>query len=198
MTGGHLPWGVAWTALCILLGIMIGWPIGHSRGRRRAAEDARDDADAAVVAGWKDEDPRLAPVQPAGLPGIATLGIPPTAGSAPPWPAAPPDPPRPGPGKHRHPSGPPKHTALPAAGYLPAEPSPWARTITVPAPVQRPPWETPEPQTEVLEPTAVLPPPDPRTDTAWTREMAADMDRWIAEHITATDSTLKEITGGAI
>jgi hypothetical protein len=49
----------------------------------------------------------------------------------------------------------------------------------------------------VLEPTAVLPPvPDPRTDTAWTRDMVHEMDRWIAEHIGATDSTLKQITDG--
>jgi hypothetical protein len=63
--------------------------------------------------------------------------------------------------------------------------------------VQSPPWETlppePEPQTEVLEPTAVLA-PDSCTDSAWTRRMAEDMDRWIAEHITATDDTLKAIT----
>jgi hypothetical protein len=212
MTGGTLAWGIAFAALCIITGILIGWPVGHSRGLRHAAEDAADDATAAIVTGWKelpDEDDHPSP----------------------PWPPAPPDPPRAGPGKHRHPAGPPKH-ALPVAGYLPAEPSRWNGTITVPAPVQSPPWgprpgETdmawvqrttaqtraeieaaaaevdrryglPEPPTEVLEPTAVLPPPDTRTDTAWTREMAADMDRWIAEHITATDSTLKEITGGSL
>jgi hypothetical protein len=88
-----------------------------------------------------------------------------------------------------------------AAGYLPAPDGPWNGTITVPAPVQSPPWETrpePEPPAEVLEPTAAdCLRPDALTDTGWTRQMAADMDAWIAEHITATDSTLKQITGGA-
>ena len=65
-----------------------------------------------------------------------------------------------------------------------------------------PPWPPapPEPPTEVLEPTAVLSPPgldDDITITTWTRQMIADMDQFIAERITATDSTLKEITGGA-
>jgi len=68
----------------------------------------------------------------------------------------------------------------------------------VPAPAQAPPWNLrpPGPQTEVLEPTAVLsaPPPDPLTDSQFTRGMAADMDAWIREHIGATDSVLKEIT----
>jgi hypothetical protein len=177
MTGGTLAWGIAFGALCIVTGILIGWPVGHWRGLRHAAEDAADAATLLTVAGWKglaDEDARPSP----------------------PWPPAPPQTPRAGPGKHRQSPGP-RHAALPAAGRLPAEPRRWAGSITVPAPVQRPPWEArppePEPPTEVLEPTAVLP-PDPRTDSAWTRDMAADMDRWIAEHITATDSTLKEIT----
>jgi len=180
---GTIAWSITFAALCIITGIMIGWPLGDRHGQKRAAQDAQDDATAAVVAGWKelpdeDEDP------------------------APPWPPAPADPLRAGPGKHRHPAGPPKHTALPVAGRLPAEPSRWAGQITVPAPVRRPPWETrppePEPPTEVLEPTAAdCLRPDALTDTGWTRQMAADMDAWIAEHITATDSTLKEITGGA-
>jgi hypothetical protein len=179
MTGGTLAWGIAFAVLCVITGILIGLPIGHSRGLKHAAEDAADALHAAVVAGWKDlpdEDTRPSP----------------------PWPPAPPETPHAGPGKHRHPAGP-RHAELPVAGYLPAEPEPWNGTITLPAPVQQPPWDISpaEPQTQVLEPTAVLPPPDPRTDTAWTRDMAADMDRWIAEHITATDSTLKEITGGA-
>jgi hypothetical protein len=177
---GHLAWGIAFAVLCIATGISIGWSIGHSRGLKHAAEDAEDAATAATIAGWKglpDEDDHPAP----------------------PWPPAPPDPPRAGPGKHRHPSGPPKHAALPAAGRLPAEPSPWAATMTLPAPTGSPPWETPppEPPTEVLEPTAVLSPAAPDDDitiTTWTRQMTQDMDRWIAEHITATDSTLKEIT----
>jgi hypothetical protein len=190
VTGGTLALGCSFAALCILLGIMIGWPIGHWRGMRHAAEDAEDAEHAATIAEWKGladatPDPAPLPVQPVV---------------------------RAGPGKHRHPAGP-RHAELPAAGYLPAEPSPWAGTMTLPAPVQSPPWDPqapepppwwnrpphtrppePEPQTEVLEPTAVLPPPDPLTESAWTRRMALDMDAWIAEHIGATDATLKAIT----
>jgi hypothetical protein len=189
MTGGTLALGCSFAALCILLGIMIGWPIGHWRGMRRAAEDAEDARDAAVIAGWggladPTPDPAPLPVQP-----VVTHA---------------------GPGRHRHPAGP-RH-----AGYLPAETSPWAGTMTLPAPVQSPPWETlppetvqlsgirsrevipeyEEPQTEVLEPTAVL---SPTTDTGWTREMAAqlaDMERFMAKLIGGTDDTLKQITGG--
>ena len=174
MTGGELALGCTWTALCILLGALICCPIAYAYGRKRAAEDAEDAVTAATIDEWKglpDEDARPAP----------------------PWPVPPAQAPRTGPGKHRHPAGPPRHAGLPAAGYLPAEPSPWAATMTLPAPVQVPPWEQPEPETQVLEPTAVLP-PDSLTDTAWTRRMAADMDAWIAEHIGATDSTLKAIT----
>jgi hypothetical protein len=168
-----IAWGIASWVLCVATGMLIAWPVAYSRGLRHAAEDAEDAATAAVVAGWKslpDEDTAPAPAAP-----------------------------HTGPGKHRHPAGP-RHAALPVAGRLPAEPRRWTGTITVPAPGWQPPsWGTPppEPQADVLEPTAVLPPvPDPRTDTAWTRDMAADMDRWIAEHITATDSTLKQITDG--
>lgn len=187
MTGGTLAWGIAFAVLCVAVGILIGWPVGHARGLKHAAEDAQDAADAAVVAGWKDlpdEDARPAP----------------------PWPPAPPQAPRDGPGKHRHPAGP-RHAELPAAGYLPAEPSPWAATMTLPAPVQAPPWDIPEPEppTQVLEPTAVI---SPTTETGWTREMAAqladmerfmaeqtaDTERYMAELISATDSTLKAIT----
>jgi hypothetical protein len=204
MTGGTLAWGIAFAVLCILLGVIIGIPVGHWLERRRAARDAEDAAWRQTDAEWKGladatPDPAPLPVQPVTL--------------------------RTGPGKHRHPAGP-RHAELPAAGYLPApEPNPWRHlpvaargtapagagpwdgTMTLPAPVQSPPWETrpPEPQAEVLEPpTEVLEPtaadclrPDALTDSAWTRNMAADMDRWIAEHIGATDSTLKQITGGA-
>ena len=149
-----------------------------------------------------------------------------------------PDAPRTGP-KHRHPAGPPRHAELPAAGYLPAEPSPRAATMTQPAPAQSPPWDqppdrmlhvqgilragdaarindTPEPEPEPGPPTQVLEPtaadclrPDALTDTGWTRQearrLAQEMDRdiermeqdmgaWLAEHIGATDSTLKAIT----
>ena len=186
--GGMLAWGITAAVLCVVTGIMIGWPIGHWRGLRHAAEDAGDARDAAIVAGWKglpDEDARPAP----------------------PWPPAPPETPHAGPGKHRHPAGP-RHAGLPAAGRLPAEPGPWNGRITVPAPAQSPPWDIrpPEPQTEVLEPTAAdCRSPDALTESAWTRGMAADMDRRIAEQeaeterfmaelIGATDSVLKEIT----
>ena len=180
MTGGTLAWGITFAALCVATGMTIGWPIGHARGLRHAAED---DAEAAYWTPDDDEWNRLAdePARP-----------------APAWPAAPPEAPRGG--KHRNPSGPPRHAGLPVAGRLPApEPDRWTGTITVPAPlpapVQAPPWDTrpPEPEPEVLEPTAVLS-PDSLTDTAWTLRMAEDMDRWIAEHIGATDSTLKAIT----
>jgi hypothetical protein len=174
MTGGTLAWGITALAAALIGGLLAGMWIGYERGYDQGAEDAeqemRDDAR------WKG----LAdtPARPAPAP-------------------APPPAPRTGPGKHRHPAGP-RHAALPVAGYLPAEPRRWAGTITVPAPVQQPPWDTrpPEPQTEVLEPTAVLSPPvpDTRTDSAWTRDMARDMDAWIREHIGATDATLKEIT----
>ena len=179
MTGGTLAWGIAFAVLCILLGVIIGIPIGHWLERRHAARDAEDAAWRQTDAEWKGladatPDPAPLPVQP------VALHTP----------------------KHRHPAGP-RHAELPAAGYLPApEPNPWAAAMTLPAPVQSPPWETrppePEPRTEVLEPTAVLSPPvpDPLTDTAWTRDMVREMDRWIAEHIGATDSTLKQITGG--
>ena len=176
MTGGTIAGGITFAVLCVATGRTIGYPIGHARGLKHAAEDAENTRDAAIVTSWKDltdEDARPSP----------------------PWPTAPPrETPRAEPGKHRHPAGP-RHAALPAAGYLPA-PGPWDGTITVPAPVQRPPWETPqpEPRTEVPEPTAVL---SPTTDTAWTREMAAqvaDMDRFITGLIGATDPVLKEIT----
>jgi len=185
MTGGTLAWGIAFAVLCVVVGIMIGWPIGHWRGLRHAARDAEDAAWRQTDAEWKglaDATPHPAPlpVQPVAL--------------------------HAGPGRHRHPAGP-RHAELPTAGYLAApEPNPWAATMTLPAPVQSPPWEArppepepePEPPTEVLEPTpADCLPPDALTDSAWTRNMAADMDRWIAEHIGATDSTLKQITGGA-
>jgi hypothetical protein len=180
MTGGTLALGCSFAALCILLGVMIGWPVGHWRGMRHAAEDAEDARDAAVIAGWKGiadatPDPAPLPVKPVALHG--------------------------GPGKHRHPAGP-RHAELPAAGYLPAETSPWAGTMTLPAPVQSPPWETlppetvqlsgirsrevipeyEEPQTEVLEPTAAdCVRPDALTDTGWTRQEARrlvqEMDR---------------------
>jgi hypothetical protein len=166
MSGGTLAWGITAAVLLIVTGIMIGWPVGHWRGRKHGIEEA----------GWKQAEVharRPAPVRP----------------------APPAETPRAGPGKHRHPAGP-RHAELPAAGYLPAEPGPWGGTITVPAPVQAPPWETRPPE-PVLEPTAVLPPPDPCTDSQFTRRMALDMDAWIAEHIGATDSVLKEITGGA-
>jgi len=208
MTGGTLALGCSFAALCILLGIMIGWPIGHWRGMRHAARDAEDASWQQTDAEWKGladatPDPAPLPVQPVV---------------------------RAGPGKHRHPAGP-RH-----AGYLPAETSPWAGTMTLPAPGQAPPWDQPpdrmlhvqgvlradeaarikealEPQTEVLEPTAAdCRRPDTLTDTGWTRQearrLAEEMDRdiermeqdafgWIAERIGATDSTLKEITGGA-
>jgi len=183
MTGGTLALGCSFAALCILLGIMIGWPIGHWRGMRHAARDAEDASWQQTDAEWKGladatPDPAPLPVQPVV---------------------------RAGPGKHRHPAGP-RHAESPAAAARPApEPDPWRYlaapyapsagpwngAVTVPAPVQQP---QPEPQTEVLEPTAVLPPPVPETDTAWTRRMALDMDAWIAEHIGATDATLKAIT----
>jgi len=179
---GTIAWSITFAALCIATGILIGWPLGDRHGRKRAAEDADDDAAAATVASWKglpDEDGRPSP----------------------PWPPAPADPPRAGPGKHRHPAGP-RHAALPVAGYLPAPDGtgPWNGTIAVPAPVQRPPWDISpaEPETQVLEPTAAdCLRPDALTDTGWTRQMAADMDRFIAGLIGATDKTLKEITGGA-
>ena len=169
---GHLAWGITFAVFCVIGGMLIAGPIGYAHGRKRAAEDAEDARSAAVIDEWK------------GLPDEDT--------PSPPWPPAPPQAPRTGP-KHRHPAGPPRHAELPAAGYLPAEPGPWAATMTLPAPVQSPPWEQPEPPARVLEPTAVLS-PDSLTDTAWTRRMAEDMDRWIAEHIGATDSTLKAIT----
>jgi hypothetical protein len=181
MTGGTLAWGIAFAALCFLLGMMTGWPLGHWRGLRHAAEDAEDAADAAIVAGWKglpDEDARPSP----------------------PWPPAPPQAPRAGPGKHRHPPGP-RHAALPAAGYLPAEPSRWAGQITVPAPVQRPPWDArpPEPPTEVLEPTAVLPGPvpDPLTDTGAFQLKLAEFQAYMDGLMKRSEADLKEITGGA-
>lgn len=175
MTGGTLALGVTFAALCILLGGMTCWPVAYRRGLKHAAEDAENTRDAAVVASWKDlpdEDTRPAP----------------------PWPAAPPQQqaPRDGPGKHRHPAGPPRHAprppapqephpALPVAGYLPA-PGPWDGTITVRAYGQAPPWETPppppppEPQTQVLEPTpADCRRPDTMTDTGWTRQMARQL-----------------------
>ncbi len=178
MSGGTLAWGCTAAALCVVVGILIGWPIGHWRGMRHAAEDAEDAAWRQTDAEWEGladatPDPAPLPVQPVAL--------------------------HAGPGKHRNPPGP-RHAALPAAGYLPApELVWWDGKVTVPAPAQSPPWDIrpAEPQAEVLEPTAVLPPPDPLTDSAFTRGMAADMDAWIAEHITATDSVLKEITGGA-
>ena len=208
MTGGTIAWGITFAVLCVATGITIGYQIGHARGLRHAAEDAENARDAAVVASWKDlpdEDTRPAP----------------------PWPPAPPQASRDGPGKHRHPAGP-RHAGLPVAGRLPAEPSPWAVTMTLPAPVGSPPWEqapdrmlqvqgtlragedAPEPPTEVLEPTpADCLRPDTMTDTGWTRQMARqlaqemdadiermvqDTDRWIAEHVTATDPVLKAIT----
>jgi len=179
---GTLAWGIAFGVLCLVAGMLIGWPLGDRHGQKRAAEEAEDAAAAAVVDAWKglpDEDGRPSP----------------------PWPPAPPQAPPAGRGKHRHPAGP-RHTALPVAGYLPAPDGmgPWNGQITVPAPVQQPPWEAPlpEPQTEVLEPTAAdCLRPDALTDTGWTRQMAADMDQFIAGLIGATDKTLKEITGGA-
>jgi len=179
MTAGTLAWGIAFGALCVVTGIMIGWPVGHWRGKKHGIEEA----------GWQRTDARWK--------GLAEEA----ARPAPARPAPPPETPRAGPGRHRHPGGPPQHAALPVAGYLPAPGGPWDGTIAVPAPGQAPPWDLrpPGPQTEVLEPTAVLsaPPPDPLTDSQFTRGMAADMDAWIAEHIGATDSVLKEITGGA-
>ena len=183
MTAGTLAWGIAFGALCVVTGIMIGWPVGHWRGKKHGIEEA----------GWQRTDARWK--------GLADAA----ARPAPVRPAPPPETPRAGPGKHRHPGGPPQHAALPAAlpvaGYLPAPGGPWDGTIAVPAPAQAPPWNLrpPGPQTEVLEPTAVLsaPPPDPLTDSQFTRRMALDMDAWIAENIGATDSVLKEITGGA-
>jgi hypothetical protein len=201
MTAGMLPWGVAAMALCIFLGALTCWPVAYRRGWDHAAEEAEWQQTDARWKGLEKEADRPVPVRPAGLPGIATPNIPPAGPFS--RPPAPPDTPRAGRGKHRHPAGPPQHAALPAAGYLPAPDGPWNGTITVPAPVQSPPWETrpepePEPPAEVLEPTAAdCLRPDALTDTGWTRQMAADMDAWIYEHITATDSTLKQITGGA-
>jgi hypothetical protein len=179
-----LAWGCTAAALCVIVGILIGWPIGHRRGWDHATEEAA----------WQRTEEAARPV-PARAP------------------APPAETPRTGPGKHRHPAGPPKHAALPVAGYLPAPDGPWGGTITMPA--QAPPWDRPPDRIlhvrgvlradeaarikEVLEPTAVLsaPPPDPCTDSQFTRRMALDMDQWIREHIGATDSVLKEITGGA-
>jgi hypothetical protein len=194
MTAGTLAWGCTAAALCVVFGMVIGYPIGHRRGWDHATEEAEWQRTDARWKGLAEEAARPTPVRP----------------------APPAETPRTGPGKHRHPAGP-RHAELPAAGYLPAETSPWGGTITVPAPVQAPPWETrppePEPRTEVLEPTAAdCLRPDGLTDTGWTRrmarEMAQEMDRdiermeqdmgaWIAERITATDPVLKEITGGA-
>ncbi len=176
MTGGMLAWGIAVMALCAIAALLVGMWIGYGRGWDHATEEAS----------WKEQDARWKRTEDA------------AARPAPVRPAPAAETPRPGPGKHRHPAGPPKHTALPVAGYLPAPDGPWDGTITVPAPAQAPPWylRPPEPQTEVLEPTAVLsaPPPDPCTDSQFTRRMAEDMDAWIAENIGATDSVLKEIT----
>jgi hypothetical protein len=173
MTPGLLPWGVAALALCAVTGFILGAWIWYERGWNRGADEAEKEMRA--DARWK------------GLP------------DTPARPAPPAETPRTEPGRHRHPAGP-RHAELPAAGYLPAPDGAWVGVMTLPAPVQAPPWDTPpepEPQTEVLEPTAVLPRPDPLTDSAFTRRMALDMDAWIAEHISATDATLKAITGGA-
>jgi len=188
MTGGTLAWGGAFAALCAVAGLLAGWPAGYRRGLRHAAEEAEWQRTDRRWKGLADAADRPAPVRP------------PVPAQAP----------RAGPGRHRHPGGPPQHTALPVAGYLPAPDSgPWDGTITLPAPVQSLAWaEVPasgpggtctitlDSAGPVLEPTAVLPPPvpDPRTDSQWTREMAQDMTRWIAENITATDPVLKAIT----
>jgi len=179
VTAGTLAWGCTAAALCVVVGMLIGWPIGYGRGWDHATEEAEWQRTDARWKGLSEEAARPVPVRP----------------------AAPPETPHAGSGKHRHPAGP-RHAALPAAlpvaGYLPAPDGPWDGTITVPAPAQQPPWDhrAPEPQTEVLEPTAVLtaPPPDPLSDSQFTRGMAADMDAWIREHIGAADSILKEIT----
>jgi hypothetical protein len=169
----HTTWGIIAIALAAIAGLLAGIWIGYERGLRHAEEEAE----------WQREDARWK--KPADTP-------------------APPETPHAGPGKHRHPPGPrhaapPPRTALPVAGHLPAADGPWNATLIMPAPVQQAPWYAPppEPQTEVLEPTAVLPGPVPVTDTGWTREMAAqvaDMDRFMARLIGATDATLKEIT----
>jgi hypothetical protein len=162
-------------ALCALTGLLAGMWIGYGRGRDHGIEEAEEEM--REDARWK---------------GLADT----PAAPAPVRPPAPPETPHAGPGKHRHPAGP-RHAALPVTGYPAAPGGPWDGTITVSAPVQAPPWDLRAPEAEpLLEPTAVLSPPAPdaRTDTAWTRDMAADMDRWIAEHVTATDNCLKEIT----
>jgi hypothetical protein len=173
MTGGTLAWGITALAAALIGGLLAGMWIGYGRGWDHATEEAE----------WQREDARWkgladTPARPAPAP-------------------APPPAPRTGPGKHRHPAGP-RHAALPVAGYLPAEPSRRAGQITVPAPVQQPPWDIrpPEPQTEVLEPTAVLPGP-PETDTAWTRRKCAELQEYIDGLMERSESSLKEITGGA-
>jgi hypothetical protein len=184
MTGTTIAWGIAALALCAIAGLLLGMWIGYGRGWDHATEEAE----------WQQADARWDE-----LAEKAARPVP----VRPPVPARPPAPaqaPPAGPGgRHRHPAGP-RHAGLPAAGYLSAEPGPWGGTITVPAPAQQPPWDAPppEPQTEVLEPTAVLPgpAPDPLTDSQFTRRMAEETDRFIKEIIGATDSTLKQITGG--
>lgn len=178
-------WGWVALAACTIAALLLGMWIGYGRGFDHGTEEGDWQREDARWKGLAEEARRPVPVRP-------------------PVPA--PEPQRDGPGKHRHPAGA-RHAALPVAGYLAAPVDGlWGGTITMAAPVQRPPWETPEPepapepepepQTEVLEPTAVHPPaaPDPCTDSAWTKRMADDMDRWIAEHIGATDNVLKEIT----
>ena len=46
----------------------------------------------------------------------------------------------------------------------------------------------------VLVPSAVIPPDPDASVTAWTKAMAADMDRFIRERIEGTDELLREIT----
>ncbi len=202
MTGPTPPWGWVLLAVCAIAALLAGMWIGYERGFGHGEENAAEEAS------WKEQDARWKRDE-------AALARP-----APVRPAPPPRAPRAGPGKHRHPGGPPQHAALPVAGYLPAPDGPWDGTITVNAPAQAPPWAGPDapayrpdqllrarpggpdptgPMTDwepVLEPTAVLsaPPPDPCTDSQFTRRMALDMDQWIREHITATDSVLKQIT----
>jgi len=187
VTGSTLAWGCAALALCAIAALLVGMWLGYGRGWVHATEEAS----------WKEQDARWKRAEDA------------AARPAPVRPAPAAETPRPGPGKHRHPAGPPKHTALPVAGYLPAPDGPWDGTITVPAPAQAPPWAeipaygpggtctiTLDSAGPVLEPTAAdcVPPPDPCTDSQFTRRMALDMDAWIAENIGATDSVLKEIT----
>jgi hypothetical protein len=176
LLAGAMPaWGWVLLAVCTIAALLAGMWIGYERGHGHAEEEAR----------WAEQDKRWQQAQ---------------AAAARPVLVRPPVAPREGPGKHRHPGGPARHADLPKAGYLaaPGGGSPWSGTVTLPAPAPAPPWASLNPADHPgweppLEPTAVLP-PDPCTDSAWTRQMVREMDDWIAAHIGATDGVLKEIT----